>query len=195
VGYAGYFGLANALDTVVEAAEMMSSSPVAFVLVGNGPEAPTLRQRAKYLTNVHFLPPLPKACDPELLMHMDALYLGWRRKALYRFGVSPNKLVDYMMAGKPIIHGIETTHDTVSENHSGISIPPEDPAAIADAVERLMKLSPSERTMLANRSRAFARTYHDYSFLAQRFLDVMVGRSELASEIQNGEISKVCQNG
>jgi hypothetical protein len=128
------------------------------------------------LSNVYFLPPVPKTCVPELLSHMDVLYLGWRRKPLYRFGVSPNKLVDYMMAGKPIIHALEANPHPGSKYDGALSIPPEDPAAIAGAVEQLMRLSPGERAMLGNRSRTFARKYHDYSFLAKRFLDVMAGR-------------------
>jgi glycosyltransferase involved in cell wall biosynthesis len=185
------------LHNLIETAEMMRTSPVAFVLVGHGPEAPALKQLVTkaQLSNVYFLPPVPKTCVPELLSHMDVLYLGWRRKPLYRFGVSPNKLVDYMMAGKPIIHACEANHDPRSKDNGAISVPPEDPASIAKAVQQLMKLSPSERKTIGRRGRTFARTHHNYSFLAQRFLDVMAGRPELASEIQNSETSKVCHNG
>ena len=62
--------------------------------------------------------------------------LGWNRKLIYRFGVSPNKLFDYMMAGRPVIHAIEAPGDLVAESGCGLSIPPEtrrpcrrDPAA------------------------------------------------------------------
>ena len=60
---------------------------------------------------------------PELLNQFDALYVGLQRQPLFRFGVSPNKLMDYMMAGKPVVFAIDAGNDMVAEAQCGVSIP------------------------------------------------------------------------
>lgn len=177
VGYAGAHGLANALETLIHAASLLRDQPVHFVLVGQGPEKKSLQQKAaqRGLSNVTFLPAVSKNAIPVLLRAMDALYVGWRRRALYRFGVSPNKLMDYMMAGKPVIHAIEAGNDMVAESGCGVSIPPEDPAAIADAVTCLMQLSQRQRAAMGSKGREYVRANHDYTALARRFLEGLSG--------------------
>ena len=59
---------------------------------------------------------------------MDALYLGWPKLPIYRFGISPNKLVDYMMAGKPVVHGVEAVNDPVADSGCGVSCAARRPA-------------------------------------------------------------------
>jgi len=175
VGYAGGHGVSNALDQLLEAASLLKDKPVSLVMVGQGPEKAALQRRAAtlQLSNMHFLPAVGKSAIPALLAATDALYIGWSRKPIYRFGICPNKLMDYMMAAKPVIHAVEAGNDLVSESGCGISVPPEDPHAIADAVIRLMGMSESERENLGALGRAYVLQHHDYRVLAQRFLELM----------------------
>jgi len=173
VGYAGSHGLANALDNLLEAALLVRDAAVAFVLVGQGPDRERLRERSRELGlgNVHFLPTVPKECIPALLAEMDAVYLGWLRRDIYRFGISPNKILDYMMAARPIVHAVDAGNDPVDECGCGISVPPDQPDAVASAVLRLSALDPAERTAMGERGRQFVLQRHDYRVLARRFLD------------------------
>lgn len=175
VGYAGGHGVSNALDTFIEAAKIMEGRPVDFVLVGQGPEKKALQRKAESLgtRNVHFLSPVRKEEVPSLLAGMDALFIGWKRTPLYRFGVSPNKLMDYMMAGKPVIQAIEAGNDLVADSGCGLTVPPEDPKAIAHALEQLMEMTVEEREAMGARGREYVMANHDYRVLANRFLDVM----------------------
>ncbi|WP_296944860.1 glycosyltransferase family 4 protein [uncultured Massilia sp.] len=177
LGYAGTHGVANALGTLLDAAARLQGRPVAIVLVGDGPDKPALRRRAAALglANVHFLDPVPKACVPALLGRFDAAYLGWRRQPLYRFGISPNKLIDYMMAGRPVLHVVDAGNDPVAEAGCGLSVPPDDPRAVADAVLALMALSPAQRAALGRRGRAHALANHTYPVLGRRFLNALSG--------------------
>lgn len=172
VGYAGGHGLSNAMEWVVRAASLLRDSAVTFILVGQGPEKDRLRRLAAQIAadNVEFLPSVPKAAMPSLLAAMDALVISWQRTLLYRFGVSPNKLMDYMMAGKPVIQAIDAGNDIVSESRCGITVQPEDPKAIATAVRQLMALSSEERSRMGERGRSYVIARHDYRFLASRFL-------------------------
>lgn len=173
IGYAGTHGIANALEYVIDAAKQLENDPVSFVLVGKGPEREELLKKAKGLKNIHFLPVINKKAIPDFLSKMDALYIGWRRSKLYRFGVSPNKLLDYLMAAKPIIHGIEAGNDLVAEANAGISIPPEDPAKVAEAVRKMQSLSKEELHQMGENGRTFVKSTHDYKVIAAKFSDIM----------------------
>lgn len=171
VAYAGGHGLANALDQLLEAAASLGDVPVSFVLVGQGPDKAALETSARErgLTHVHFLPPVEKAAIPALLARMDALFIGWRKLPIYRFGINPNKLFDYMMAGKPVIHSVEAGNDIVRDADAGISCAAEDPAAIAAAVRQMLALPEEERQRLGANGRRYVLENHDYRVLAKRF--------------------------
>jgi glycosyltransferase involved in cell wall biosynthesis len=177
VGYAGTHGISNALGTLLEAAGQLKDRPVAFVLVGAGPEKPELMRRAAALglANVHFFDPVPKAQVPALLRRFDLAYIGWRRQPLYRFGISPNKLIDYMMAARPVLHAVEAGNDPVAAAGCGLTVAPEDPHAVADGVLSLLALGADGRAALGHRGRAYALANHTYPVLGQRFLTALAG--------------------
>ena len=167
--------MSNALEVLLGAAEHLRAHPVTFLLVGQGPEKAALERTARDrgLTNVRFLAPLPKAAVPAFLTAMDALYLGWRRQPLYRFGISANKLFDYMMAARPVIHAIETAADPVAESGCGVCCAPEDPVAVARATRELLERRPEERQSMGRRGRDYVLRHHTYGTLADRFLEVL----------------------
>jgi len=171
VGYAGAHGLANALGTLVDAASLMSDVPADFVLVGQGPERDALMKRTAQLglRNVHFLPPIPRGVIPTFLDATNVAYIGWQRQPLYRFGVSPNKLNDYMMAGVPVIHAIAAGNDLVAKSGCGITIPPEDSQALVEAVREMMGKTPAERASMGKMGKAYVLAHHTYAVLATRF--------------------------
>ena len=179
VGYAGAHGPANALDTLLDAAALLEGSGVGIALVGQGPEKDALRERAGRmgLRHVAFLDPIPKRAVPSLLGAVDATFIGIARRPLYRFGVSPNKLMDYMMAGKPVVCGIQDDagNDMVRDADCGYSVPPDDPAAMAAAIKRVAALSPSEREAMGLRGRHHVEERHAYGVLARRFMEVLQG--------------------
>jgi glycosyltransferase involved in cell wall biosynthesis len=177
VGYAGTHGISNALETLLEAAARLRGQPVAFVLVGAGPDKPALVRQAALLglDNVHFFDPVPKAQVPALLRNVDLAYIGWRRQPLYRFGISPNKLIDYMMAARPILHAVEAGNDPVAEAGCGLTVAPEDPQAVADGILHLLALAPECRTALGQRGRRYALAHHTYPVLGRRFLNAFAG--------------------
>jgi glycosyltransferase involved in cell wall biosynthesis len=177
VGYAGTHGISNALETLLEAAARLRDRPVAFVLVGAGPDKPALIRQAVELglANVHFFDPVPKVQVPALLQDVDLAYIGWRRQPLYRFGISPNKLIDYMMAARPILHAVEAGNDPVAEAGCGLTVAPEDPQAVADGILNLLAMRPESRTLLGQRGRRYALAHHTYPVLGRRFLNAFAG--------------------
>ncbi len=175
VGYAGAHGIANSLHTLIDAAEKCRNDNVVFILVGQGPEKRDLQMEVEKrgLGNVALLPAVNKTEVASLLELFDVCFIAWQRNKLYRFGISPNKLMDYMMAAKPIIHAVEAGNDPVKEAGCGISVPPEDPGAVADAIKKLAAMSEVEREQMGLRGREYVLNNHDYRVIARRFLEVL----------------------
>jgi glycosyltransferase involved in cell wall biosynthesis len=172
VGYAGTHGVANALDTLLSAARLVGDERIAFVLAGTGPDKERLQKMAgdMKLSNVHFFDPVPKQQVPALLRSFDVAYIGWQRQRLYRFGIAPNKLIDYMMAGCAILHSVEAGNDPVAEATCGLTVAPQDPLAVARGLLALFMLEPAEREALGQRGRAYAMSQLSYPVLGRRFL-------------------------
>ena len=178
VAYAGAHGVANALDSMLDAAALAHGEPISWFLVGTGPDKAALQQRVarEGLGNVVMLDPVPKTAIPALLQAMDLLYIGLQREPLFRFGISPNKLMDYMMAARPVVCAIEAGNDIVGEAGCGRTIAPEDPAALLAAVRELGRLSPAERQRLGEAGRRYVEQHHLYPVLAADFLRALPAR-------------------
>jgi glycosyltransferase involved in cell wall biosynthesis len=175
VGYAGSMGLPNALDNLLHATALIKDQPLQFVLVGSGHEQERLMKRvqAQGLKQVCFLPPIPKSQVPSFLAGVDLAFIGWQRVPIYRFGIAPNKLMDYMMARCAVLHAVEAGNDPVAEASAGLTVEPESPTALAQGLLALAALSAQERQAMGERGRQFVLAHHTYPVLAQRFLDAV----------------------
>jgi glycosyltransferase involved in cell wall biosynthesis len=116
---------------------------------------------------------VPKFAVPAILRGMDVLYVGLQAKPLYRFGISLNKLMDYMMAGRPIVSAVAAGNDPVSEAGCGIVVAPGRPDATAAAIRQLATTAPVEREAMGRRGRDYVRARHTYPVLATRFLEAI----------------------
>ncbi len=175
VGYTGSIGTANALHYLIETAKLLKSrKDIVFLIVGKGSEKDRLigLSKAYKLDNVIFLPSLKKEEVLTLLKKfIDVAFINLKKSKLFYYGVSPNKIFDYMYAKKPIIHAINTKNDLVSQANCGISVPAEDPKAIACAVLRLYKMSPDERKKIGENGYRFLLKNHIYENLAKKFIE------------------------
>ncbi len=171
IAYTGTFGVANALGSLIEAASFLKE--LAFVIVGRGPEKEKLLELAKSHDNVFVLETIPKAEIPSLLSNFDFLYIGLQYQALFRFGISPNKLIDYMMAGKPIIQAVKAGNNVVKEVGCGIDVEPENPKAIVVAINELLQKSKEELSKMGKRGQEFVLENHNYEVLAKRFINII----------------------
>ncbi len=175
VGYAGSMGLPNALDNLLDAAALLKDQPLQLVLVGSGHEQARLMRRvqAEGLHQVRFLPPIPKAQVRSFLAGVDIAFIGWQRVPIYRFGIAPNKLMDYMMARCAVLHAVEAGNDPVAEAQAGLTVAPESASALAQGLLTLAALPAQERHAMGERGRRFVMEQHTYPVLAQRFLDAV----------------------
>ncbi len=172
VAYTGSHGLPNALDTLLDAAALLSNEQLTFIVVGDGHERTRLQARCRDegLSNVQMFAPVPKAQMVALLASVDMAYLGAPKHPIYRFGVSPNKMIDYMMARVPILYAIEAGNDPVAEAGCGLTVPAEASIDLAKSIRELASLSPSARMAMGEKGRSYALAHHTYDVLAAKFI-------------------------
>jgi glycosyltransferase involved in cell wall biosynthesis len=175
VGFVGTLGRANVLETLIDAARLLDPDEAQVVVVGQGPERETLAARAAGLRNVAFTGPIPKDRLGATIALFDACYVGYRRSPLYRFGVSPNKLYEYMAAGRPVLFAADAANQPVSDAECGRTVAPEDPAALATAIRSLAAAGERERARLGANGRGYVERRHEYGQLARELAAVLTG--------------------
>lgn len=175
VAFAGAHGVANSLPSIIDACASLQEKGVSLLLVGTGQEKERLIQYTQNqgYKNIHFLPAINKHSIPTFLRQMDVLYVGLQRQSLFRFGISPNKIFDYMMAAKPIIQAIDSGNDLIGEAECGITVEPENATAIAEAIVQLADLTPEERQKLGENGHQYVLKHHTYNVLAQQFVNAI----------------------
>jgi len=178
VMYVGAHGRTNALDVIIQAAKIIQEEgfyKIRFILVGDGPEKPRLIQLAKDLKvkNVEFYEPIPKAEVTKILQKADVLLFTLEKADVFKYGISSNKLFDYMAVGKPLISSVKTLANPVEEAQCGITIAPRNPQDLAEAVLKLYQMSPEEREAMGQRGRRYVEQHHDIRKLALQLEKVL----------------------
>lgn len=169
VGYVGSVGLANALEYFVESALLVKTSRAFFLIVGEGEKLNELKAFAKHeeLNNILFLPKIKKSQVPELMKKLDVCYIGWRASKLYQYGIAPNKIPEYLISSKPILHSYSGPNDPISLAGAGVTIRAEDPVAIAEAIEVFEASSEDELANMGARGKQYAINNYNYKSIAQ----------------------------
>jgi glycosyltransferase involved in cell wall biosynthesis len=138
--YAGAHGPANGLDVVLGAAERLRQrgrGELRILLVGDGPVKADLRSEAQRLglDNVVFHDPVPKQQIPAILRCCTGGLMVLKDVELFRFGVSPNKLFDYLACDLPVVTNVPgDVARTVEDANAGVVVPPGDADALASAM-------------------------------------------------------------
>lgn len=178
IGYTGTMGVANALYSLLDAAEILKSvEEIAFVLVGNGKEKANLQDAVadKDLKNVVFLDAVPKVSIYSMLSCFDACFIGWLNDDLYRFGIGANKIPEYFYSGKPILHAYSGMADPVSEANAGLTVPAEDANSLSEAILNLYKMPADARVTMGLNGRNAALAHYEYGLLAKRYESILFG--------------------
>lgn len=172
--YAGTMGTANNLEPLMDAASRLAEHPqIRITLVGSGPLGAALAARAGTLGNVAVLDAVPKEAVAPLLAEADVLFVGLKELPLYRFGMSMNKVFDYMAAGRPVVFAANVPENPVESAGSGLIVPSDDPAEIANAMLTLYNYTPPERENMAQKGVAYVRTHFGMDVIAAAFETVL----------------------
>ncbi len=172
--YAGAHGMSNDLGILLQAAERLQDQPeIAIVLIGAGKEKANLQTDAKdrALSNVYFLPPISKSEMGDVFAAADVCVALLKPIEMYKT-VYPNKVFDYMAAGRPVILGIDgVVRDVVEGAKAGIFVQPGDPDALAEGI-RMLYLEPQYAKEMGARGRMVAVYQFDREYLAVEFMRI-----------------------
>ena len=177
VGYGGSHGHANPLMQVVEAChklQLKGVEDIAFFMVGDGPDKAEAMEEAKKLglSNILWFESVSKDVIMAFYEKLDCAFIGLKDLPLFKYGPTPNKLMDYLAAGRPIIYAIRSSFDPVAEQKLGFSIQPDDSVELVNAMEQMRDTSEAERILMGKRARLFAEKEHSYSALAVKLNDI-----------------------
>jgi glycosyltransferase involved in cell wall biosynthesis len=176
--FTGAHGLANGLHAVLNAAAELrkrNSERIKFVFIGDGMQKQELMERAarEDLSNCVFLDPVPKGELAELMQSADLGLMILANVEAFYFGTSPNKFFDYIAGGMPVLCNYPGwVSEMLVEWGAGVAVPPDDPAAFAEA---LMDLETKREALvqMGRRGRELAEQQFDREKLADQFVDVM----------------------
>ncbi len=175
VTYAGALGKANDLETILRTAQRLREYPdIHFLIAGDGNERANLETTAhEYdLKNLTFVGALPKTDMPELLAASDVCVATLMNIPMFRT-TYPNKVFDYMAAGRPTILAIDGVIRTVLEAASGgIFVMPGDDRALADAVMLLYDDRPRAKQM-GQSARAYVELHFNRRKHVQDFAQLL----------------------
>ena len=170
VVYCGAHGRWNGLGQVLDAAALLAQRgvPVDFEFIGDGDERPRLEQRAarEGLAHVRFVGALPKREAFEAIRDADAsIVVTWDHP--FQKMVLANKIFDYLAAGRPVIAGAHgEMADLLREAGAGLVVPPEQPEALAGAIEKLVAMPADRRHAMGLAGRAYILEHYQRRRLA-----------------------------
>ena len=173
IGYTGSLGVANYMHVLIDAAEILKGrNDICFIIVGNGYLRNNLINKAECLKNVIFIDSVPKSKIPSVISKFDVCYISWKDSPLYQYGVSANKIFDYMYCGKPIIMSGQIPDNEISKACCGHLIQAENSDLLAKKIIEFINLPSVERVKMGNNGKEYVIKNHTYRNLASKYLEV-----------------------
>jgi glycosyltransferase involved in cell wall biosynthesis len=179
VMYVGGFGVAHDVISIVRAAKILKDrghTNLRFIIVGNGPKRAACEAEAQAagLTHIEFRDPVPKAQVAQIQTEADILVACVTDSLSYRFGLNLNKLYDYFASSRPVIFSGNAPNDPIAESGAGFSVPPENPAALADALGKLQEMTPQQRVEIGKNGRRYVEENFDMKVLGDRMEELIL---------------------
>jgi glycosyltransferase involved in cell wall biosynthesis len=170
IGYAGSIGRTNSLETLMQCALEMKDNPhVHFLLLGDGDMLNEYRSRVANLKNISFIPKVKKSQVQMVLRHCHVLYFSVENSKVWHYGLSLNKLIDYMIAGKPIIASYSGYPSMINEAQCGVFVPAKDVTAFAETIHEYAQLPKDQLESIGMQGREWLLKNRSYDKIALEY--------------------------
>lgn len=177
VGYGGSHGYANPLQCIVDACDVLRGrgrDDIEFFMVGDGPMKAEIVTNAEALDlpNLHFNGYVDKDVIMAFYNELDVAFMGLRDLPLFKYGPTPNKLMDYLAVGKPIIYAINSSFNPVRDVGAGLTIEPDSAEQLADAMVAMCETPAEELARMGAAGKQYALEELNFKSLAQKLANV-----------------------
>jgi glycosyltransferase involved in cell wall biosynthesis len=174
IGYAGSIGLTNGLNALVSIIKKFTDDEnIYFVLVGNGALREKYIDFLKGCKNVLFIDRVERMKVKFILAKCDILYFSALKSKVWDFGWSPNKLIDYMISGKPVLASYSGFPSMINEADCGIFVPSDDEESLYKAIKELSSKPASDLVAMGERGKQWLIKNRQWNVLADNYLDVI----------------------
>lgn len=173
-GYIGNIVSAYDLDSLIDCAAQLhqESTHIHFLILGDGDYKSNLIKKAEGLTNITFIPRIPKMQITHFLSFCQVATNFLRPEPLFEYGVSPQKLVDYMLAGKPILMAYTGYKTMVEELNCGIVVESSNVPKLVEGIKRMSQMSENELNEMGERGRNYLLNNLEWSRLIENNISI-----------------------
>lgn len=167
VTHLGSVGIANALTTLTECCSLLRQySNIHFLVVGQGDTLTQLKEATSDFNNITFAPSIPKKQVQSLLKKSDLLYFSTSKTEIWDYGQSLNKLVDYMLSGRPIIGSYSGFATMINESHCGEFVEAENAGDLAEKILEYSQMPKAKIDALGLNGQTWLLEHRHYDKLA-----------------------------
>jgi len=177
ISYTGAIGIANNLQILLDVAKKLKDNEnIYFRIVGEGAEKEKLKVfvEENNLSNVSIENSVPKNEVTNILQNSDTLFLSLKDSPLYKFGISLNKLFDYMASGRVIIFAGNSKNNPIKDANAGYSIAPDDVEDLQKTILEIYNLSQEKRDKIGQKIRKYAEDNYSIEILVDKFEKLLV---------------------
>lgn len=173
--YAGSIRKVNAVGGILDVAKRINDGSIRFLIWGDGDELPALKQRVakEQLTNVIFKGRVEKKYIPYITSKADLNYAHNQPSPLFKYGISFNKIFDYLAAGKPILCDFPCKYNPVLMGDAGVAVNSADPVDIANQIMKFKNMTPVQINHYRYAARKTAQEY-DFSVLSEKLIETIM---------------------
>jgi len=178
--YLGSHAQADGIENMIQAMRIIKDQNdkplIKLRLIGDGPLKASLQALVQQLglSDVSFENPVAKNLIPKIALQADAfIVVVLNFPKLYRYGISMNKLYDYLASARPIVIASNAANNPVVEANAGIAIETANPEYLAAAILQLVKMSDPEREQLGRNGRNYVQDNHSFELLSRKFAAVL----------------------
>lgn len=172
VAYAGTISVNNPIDVLIEAARNLKDHPIAFVIIGEGNKKEELIASSNDLPNVIFAPSLPKNKVNHFLNFASVCFDSFSSE-LAKYGLSRNKWIDYMYAGKPIICSYSGFKSMINESNSGSFVAYNNVELLTKEIVKYYKMPSEELEKTGKRAKDYIVNNRSFKKLAADYIDLI----------------------
>ncbi|MEY8216687.1 MAG: glycosyltransferase family 4 protein [Colwellia sp.] len=173
VMHTGSMGTPNGLELLVTISnKLKDNDKIAFIFIGNGDKKDELI-RASNSPHSYFFPPIPKSQLSSALKYADICYCGSQKylQDLYCYGVSPNKIFDYMAASKFVLFVVDSIDTPIELAKAGVKFSPSSEDDIHDFLVSSLQLEDSFFSEKGNSGKEYLIENHYFEGLSNKLIE------------------------